>query len=222
MIEVFLKNHLNLNADIEGFTRIDQYEIPLKALREAVLNAFLHRSYSRRGANIKIAIFDDIVEITSPGVLPASINLYNIFNSRRSEVRNKTLARIFKELGYIEQWGTGMKKIYDYCKAVNLKSPEISEKGNFLQVVFFRNTDKTPINTDKTQEHEEKIVDYLKNNTHITNKKARELTGLSADGIKSLFRRMVEKNILEKHGEKRGTYYRLGKSPIQSDGSFHE
>ena len=62
---------------------------------------------------------------------------------------------------------------------------------------------------DLRKEFEEKVIDYLKNNARITNKKARELTGLSADGIKSLFRRMVEKNILEKHGEKRWTYYSL-------------
>lgn len=105
MIEIFLKNHLNLNARIKNFSRTERYEIPIEAIREAVLNAFIHRNYSRQGSNIKIAVFDDIVEITSPGVLPPSINLYNIFNSKRSEVRNKTLARIFKELGYIEQEG---------------------------------------------------------------------------------------------------------------------
>ena len=92
--------------------------------------------------------------------------------------------------------------MYDYCEAVSLKPPEISEKGNFLQVVLFRNT-------DEIQANEEKIVDYLKNNTRITNKKARELTRLSADGMKSLFRRLVEKEVLEKHGEKKGTYYTL-------------
>ena len=149
MIELFLKNHLNLNAQIKNFSRTEHYEIPIEALREAVLNAFIHRNYSRQGSNIKIAIFDDIVEINSPGVLPPSINLYNIFSSRRSEVRNKTLARIFKELGYIEQWGTGMRKIYDYSQSAGLKTPEISEKGHFLQFVFFRKHNTQNINTDK-------------------------------------------------------------------------
>ena len=121
------------------------------ALREAVLNAFIHREYGRSGSNIKIAIFDDILEITSPGLLPLSINILNIFTSKRSEVRNKVIAKVFRELKYIEQWGTGMGRILNYCEKANLDNPEIKENGNFVQLIFHRT--KTPIkeeNTDKT------------------------------------------------------------------------
>lgn len=131
----------------------------------------------------------------------------------------KTLARIFKELGYIEQWGTGMRKIYEYSQSAGLKTPEISEKGRFYSLFFLGRLifqkSQTPINTDKTQlqkkEPQEIVIAYLNRNNSITNKKARELTGLTADGVKSLFRRMLEQNLLVKKGEKRGTYYCLKK-----------
>ena len=219
LIENFLKNHLNLNAEIKGFTREDTYEIPIPALREAVLNAFIHREYGRSGSNIKIAIFDDILEITSPGLLPLSINILNIFTSKRSEVRNKVIAKVFKELKYIEQWGTGMGRIFNYCEEADLNNPEIKENGNFVQFVFHRlktpiksnNTDKTPIkskNTDKMDSNY-KIIKYLENNNQITNKVARSITDLTNDGVKSMFKRMTEKGLIEKNGSKKGTYYTL-------------
>ena len=213
-VEVFLRTHLNNSAEINGFIREDKLEIPVEALREAVLNAFVHRNYGRLGANIKIAIYDDIVEINSPGVLPASINLYDIFTSRRSEIRNKVLARIFKELGYIEQWGSGMGRIAELCKAEGLIQPQIIEKGNFIQFIFHRktnNTDKTPIyNTDTIlNSSEEKVILYLETNKSINNQKTREITGLTADGVKSLLQRLTEKGLLIKQGEKKGTRYHL-------------
>ena len=234
-IEKFLKNHLNLSSEIKGFIREDKYEIPIEALREAILNAMIHRDYSRKGSNIKIAIYDDIVEITSPGVLPASITLYDIFTSKRSESRNKIISRIFKELGYIEQGGTGMNKIFNLCKEAGLKAPEVKEIGYYLQIIFYRNnyleiktpekhrknTGKTPKkhrinNQDKSEKilykNEIKIIEYLKEKEKITNEIARKITGLKENGVKTLFRRLLEKKYIEKQGKTKGTYYKL-KSP---------
>lgn len=236
-IEKFLKNHLNLSSVIEGFLRKDSYEIPIEALREAVLNALIHRDYARKGCNVKIAIYDDIVEITSPGVLPPSIPLYEIFSSKRSEARNKIIAKIFKELGYIEQWGTGMSKIYRLCKENGLKTPEVKENGYFLQVIFHRkeenkkqekyriiqnDTGKTPKkhrNEPKYIESERElinnkemyIIEYLKKKEKITNEIARKITGLKENGVKSLFRRLAAKDYIEKIGKTKGTYYILKK-----------
>lgn len=118
-----------------------------------------------------------------------------------------------------------MRKIYNYSQTAGLKTPEISEKGQFLQFVFFRKSNSNTsqnINTDKTQyqkkEPQEIVMAYLNRNNSITNKKARELTGLTADGVKSLFRRMLEQELLVKMGEKRGTYYCLKNKDFFDEG----
>lgn len=95
----FVKNHINLHGKIENIQRIDSYEIPIAAVREAVINAIVHRDYTIE-SDIKVAIFDDMIEIVSPGILPNSITMEDI-EEGRSEIRNRTLARIFKELNFI-------------------------------------------------------------------------------------------------------------------------
>ncbi len=132
---LFLKNHLNLEANIEGLKRVEQYEIPLVVLREALLNAIIHRDYTRN-SDIKVAVYDDMVEIVSPGGLPNGLTVTDVFEGR-SELRNKIIAKVFKELGYVETWGTGIKRIEKMCKNNNIKF-EFKENSNFVSVIFYR------------------------------------------------------------------------------------
>jgi len=136
----FAHTHISLNGIIKGFQRIDSYEVPLEAIREAIINAVVHRDYSISGADIKFAIFDDRIEITSPGQLPRSLELSDIA-SGRSEIRNKVIARFFREIKFIEQWGTGIIKMIEYCRAAGLKAPEIKENGLFIKVTFYKYKD---------------------------------------------------------------------------------
>ena len=106
------------------------------ALREAILNALIHRDYLRKGRDVKIAIYDDLVEITSPGGFPNGITQDDISNGR-SELRNRVLANLFKELGYIETWGSGISRIRNECKKKNVLF-NIQEKGDFVEVTFSR------------------------------------------------------------------------------------
>ncbi|MHB8092518.1 MAG: ATP-binding protein [Syntrophales bacterium] len=127
--------HIAKSGKIEGLQRIDRYEVPLEAIREAIVNAIVHRDYSISGADIKFAIFDDRIEITSPGCLPRSLEIEDIM-AGRSEIRNKVIARFFKEIGFIEQWGTGMRKMVNLCASANLPEPEFKESGLFFKIIF--------------------------------------------------------------------------------------
>ena len=99
-----------------------------KPLEESLVNAVVHRDYSNDGRDIKIGIYDDIINIVSHGGFPSTITQEDILEGR-SEIRNKVIARVFKELNYIEQWGSGIRRIKSSCKARGLKEPEIVEKG---------------------------------------------------------------------------------------------
>ena len=133
----FILNHINLSAKIEGLYRTDNYEIPIVALREALINALIHRDYANFGRDIKMGVYDDIVNIVSPGALPSIVTIEDILRGR-SEIRNKVIANVFKELGLIEQWGSGINRIMLACKKAGLDQPKIREQGDFVDVEFYR------------------------------------------------------------------------------------
>jgi len=135
--ENFIKNHIHLRGEINGLQRIDTYEIPIVAIREALVNAVVHRDYSNKGRDIKVGVYDDIVNIVSPGGLPHAITEQNLTQGR-SEIRNRAIAGVLKALNYIEQWGTGIKRIKSSCIQHGLQEPDIKETGDFVDVVLYR------------------------------------------------------------------------------------
>ena len=106
-------------------------------MREALINAMIHRDYTNQGRDIKLGVYYDTIKITSPGGFPSSLTADTLLEGR-SEVRNKTIARVFKELGYIEQWGSGIQRIKMTCIEHGLVEPLIQEKGDFVDAIFYR------------------------------------------------------------------------------------
>ncbi len=135
--EAFIKNHLHLKAEILGLQRTETYEIPISAIREALVNAVVHRDYSNAGRDIKVGVYDDVVNIVSPGGFPNGLILEEALEGR-SEIRNRVLARVFKELGYIEQWGSGLSRIRELCLDAGNPKPVIKEVGDFVDIEFYR------------------------------------------------------------------------------------
>jgi ATP-dependent DNA helicase len=138
----FTLRQINESAWVEGVYTISRWEYPVKALREILRNAVVHRQYSLTGKDIKVAIYDDMVEITSPGLLPPSID-YAAMGNRQSDARNRVIAPVFKRLGIIDQWGNGLKLVADEMKDY----PEIEfrwqEVGLSFQVQFVKRENAT-------------------------------------------------------------------------------
>ena len=138
----FTLRQINESAWVEGVYTISRWEYPVKALREILRNAVVHRQYSLTGKDIKVAIYDDMVEITNPGLLPPSID-YAAMGNRQSDARNRVIAPVFKRLGIIDQWGNGLKLVADEMK----NYPEIEfrwqEVGLSFQVQFVKRENAT-------------------------------------------------------------------------------
>ena len=100
-------------------------------------NAVVHRDLSLSGKDIKVAIYDDMVEITNPGLLPPSID-YAAMESRQSDARNKVIAPVFKRMGIIDQWGNGLKLIADELKEYPQIEFRWKETGLSFQVQFVK------------------------------------------------------------------------------------
>ncbi len=133
----FVLRHINKGAHVEGVYTKTRWEYPVKAIREVIRNAVVHRDYSLLGKDIKVAVYDDMVEVTSPGLLPPSID-YNDMDSRQSDARNKTIAPVFKKLGIIDQWGNGLKLIADELKNYPKVDFRWKEVGLSFQVQFIK------------------------------------------------------------------------------------
>ena len=112
-------------------------EYPIIAIREVIRNAVIHRDYSLKGSDIKIAIFDNKIEITSPGKLMPGID-FNDMESGQSDIRNKVLAPVFKKLGIIEQWGNGLRLIAEELKKYPDIKMEWSEPGISFRITFIK------------------------------------------------------------------------------------
>lgn len=188
----FIKKHLNFGSKIEGLQRTDRYEIPLVAIREAVVNALVHRDYHNFGRDIKVGIYDDILNIVSPGSLPMSNTEKNILDGR-SEIRNKVIARVFKELKYIERWGSGIKRMMDSCQEYGLKILEIKETGDSVTVNFLIENDS--INRQKVED----IID-------VRNTRGRMIINTLRD-----------RNIISMRGSGPKTYYILNEGINNQD-----
>lgn len=169
----FLITNINLHGELgpDFIHRIDTYEIPPEALREAVINSIVHREYVMSGSDIKIAIFDDRIEITSPGGFPRGITIEDIL-SGRSEIRNKVIARVFKEAGLIENWGRGISKIIKACEDNGLRKPDIIESGMFVKFVFYRKANEKVVESE--QEYLKKKIYTKKRNPKTKTKNSAE------------------------------------------------
>ncbi|MBU2264449.1 putative DNA binding domain-containing protein [Patescibacteria group bacterium] len=131
----FIKKNIALSSQIAEVYRKDQWEYPLEAIREAISNAIIHRDYAILGSDIKVAIFDDMLEITSPGALPDTMPIEKL-GTGRSEIRNRVLAPIFKDLKLIEAWGTGIQKMQKALENRQEIELILSETGRAFQVQF--------------------------------------------------------------------------------------
>lgn len=100
---------------IKGAHRIDRWTAPIIALREAIINAIVHANYAEKGAPIRVAVFDDRIEVENPGILPFGLTIEDILRGV-SRLRNRVMGRVFHELGLIEQWGSGIQRMTAACK----------------------------------------------------------------------------------------------------------
>jgi ATP-dependent DNA helicase RecG len=134
----FIQRHISMGVGIGAkAARDEKWDYPLEALREAVVNAIVHRDYTDPG-NIQIRIFDDRLEIWSPGLLPKELNIKNLLSENRSIPRNRGLAKIFHDVGFIEGWGTGFQRMVEGCVTNGNPKPELKEMTGAFVVKFTR------------------------------------------------------------------------------------
>ena len=132
----FVLRNIRLGATIDGLVRKEKYELPPEAIREMIINAHCHRNLLDE-ACVQIAIYDDRLEVTSPGGLYNGLTYEEVMNGH-SKIRNKGIANIFSQMGLVEAWGSGIKRILNEAEEYGLPKPRFQEFDNMFRVELFR------------------------------------------------------------------------------------
>lgn len=208
----FVQKHLNVRSEIRGVQRHDIYEIPLDALREAVVNAIVHRDYSKRGTSIYVSVFDDRIEIVNPGGLPAGVTKQNF--GKESVRRNLIIADLFHRMGKVERMGGGIGRMRDLMKEVGLKEP-IFESDAFFRAIFRRNPEYSlkpapGLGPEKTtQKTTQKIIEQIGKNPQITRQELAKIINLTEEGVKYHLSKMQKKGSIRRVGPDKGGHWEV-------------
>ncbi len=187
----FVRKHSMVAYEIGAVRRKEVFQYPPQVVREAVINAVVHADYSIKGSTIQIAIFDDRMEITNPGALPFGLSMETAL-SGFSQLRNKVIGRVFRELGLIEHWGTGLGRMIEICQEQGMSEPLFEEVDNYFKVTLFHGNQSPQI----SEKWEEVLVTYLGQNNKITAKQAQKIWDVTARTTSTRLKKMKEKGLI--------------------------
>jgi ATP-dependent DNA helicase RecG len=209
--EQYIKEHINWRAEIKD-KRYEIPEIPIEAVREAIINSLCHRDYTDLKGN-EIAIFKDRIEIYNPGRFPENHSPQDfITGSERSILRNPLIANAFFLTSDIERWGSGLKRICDVSRT-GIKVEFKNLKSGFL-VIFYRPKEKvtdriTTKVTDKVTINQKKILDQISINKHISSSELANKIEVSVRKTKLNIKKLKDKGLLKRIGSSRIGYWEI-------------
>lgn len=196
----FVKEHIKLHAKIVGLERVETWEYPIDALREAVTNAICHRDYEEY-ANVQVRIFDDRIEIWGCGSLPEPLTVDDLKRSHRSILRNPLIGKCLFLIKFIEHWGTGTNRIIDACVAHGLPEPVFEELSGSLVVTLRKMFTKESLRDMNLNERQIKAVLYVEEKGSITNKEYQALFDVSRVTATRDLNLLEGRNILKRIGK---------------------
>jgi ATP-dependent DNA helicase RecG len=215
--ERFIRRNTRVAAKVVGFKRREVTEYPYEAVREAICNAVCHRDYFMDGSTVRIMVFDDRIEVNSPGSLPPGVTVENI--DRKHVLRNKFIANYLYDIYYIEKWGTGITKMRRLMREHGLAEPVFEDLGSFFAVTFYgpgeRILDLIPeegIVDLKELGLNERQIEALRlmvnEGRELSNKEYREMFGVATRTASRALMGLVKTGMVQQTGEGRGIKYR--------------
>lgn len=202
----FVKKHIKLEAEIKGTERVEKWEYPIEAIREAITNAICHRDY-KIASNVQVRIFDDRLEVWGCGPLPEPLTVEDLKKDHRSVLRNPRIGKCFFLAKFIEEWGTGTNRIIEKCVDSGLPDPLFEEITGSL-VVTFR---KYPIDEEMLEDlnrRQKEAIKYLKEHKSIKSGDLQEIfPEVSRETLRKDLKDLTERGVIKKTGAKRGTEY---------------
>lgn len=201
--EKFIERHIRLSGlrGGLGFRRLDKLEYPLGVVREAIINAVIHRNYSEP-SEVRVGIFDNRIEIHNPGAFPEGVTPENPIH----KPVNPVVCQFMYDMGYIEKWGSGIIMMKREMKRWGLAEPKFEgTKGAEVVVTLFSRAELIR----KLNQRQREAIKYLEKEGIITRAKYVELCRCSERTALIDLSDLVKKKFLARRGRGRGTYYEI-------------
>ena len=221
----FVLRNIRLGATIDGLVRKEKYELPPEAIREMIINAHCHRNLLDESC-IQVAVYDERLEVTSPGGLYNGLTYEEVMNGH-SKIRNKGIANIFSQMGLVEAWGSGIKRILNAAEEYGLSKPRFQEFDNMFRVELFRSS--FPMTNGKENigeasevvwrtdlnDTQQKIIKLLSEDHQLSAVKLAEKIGVASRNIENNIKKLKEYGILIRHGSPKNGYWEIVDKDLQ-------
>lgn len=208
-----IKSFISLRYEItdESFQRKDVWQYPLSAIREALLNALVHRDYFQLSVKSQIKVFDDYLWIYNPGKLPGSLEINDLKKPHASVPRNQLLTSIFYRSGMIEELGSGIQRMMNALQDEKLPEPVFEEQGNGFVVKLY--TDYLAYYSEERifefSDRQQHILEIAQDGPFKMSDLTSEFSNVDARTLRRDLNDLVDADILNAKGEKRGRTYSL-------------
>lgn len=227
----YVLEKINMGMQIKGIYRQDVYELPIDSVRELIANAVAHRSYLEPG-NIQVAIFDDRLEVTSPGMLLNTVSIEKM-KEGYSKLRNPAIASAFAYMKIIEKWGTGIPRILRECVDYGLPEPQLIDFDGDFRVNMYRKQKKestlettqtienptqslgsptqSPIQSADFQftEKDKEILKVIQQNPELTQREIALELGWTVDRVKYYLNKMKKMQVIKRIGSRHKGHWEI-------------
>lgn len=203
----YVLEKINRGMKIDGIYRQDVYELPIDSVRELIANAVAHRSYLDPG-NIQVALYDNRLEITSPGMLMNGVTIEKM-KEGYSKIRNRAIANAFSYMKIIEKWGSGIPRIIRECQEYGLPEPELIDFDGDFRINMYRQPSLIQAGTIgtiigiKVTSPEERVLTIMKQNARVTQKELQKELGVSLRTVKRMIAELQDKGYIVRSGNNR-------------------
>lgn len=196
----FVLSRLSKSFSIQGMVRDEKLEIPEVAVREALVNMLVHRNY-HINAPSKISIYDDRIELFSPGDFSGPIEQDQLLKGL-TYLRNPAICKIFREMGLVEKMGTGFINIFKSYEEWGLERPQIIEGANFIKCILPRRS------TSFEMQSEESILALFYTENEISAQEVAAKFSVSRATAQRWLNALIQKGLVERIGRTRNLRYR--------------
>jgi ATP-dependent DNA helicase RecG len=209
VMEILNRKYLIRPISYEGLLRKEPLEYPEDALREAILNAIIHKDYY--GTTIFLSIYDSQLVIWNPGKLPDSLTVEQLKSKHRSIPRNRLIADVFFMAGYIEAWGRGIDIMLEGCRAYSIPDPIIAEEQDGISVTFLKDIyTEEYLQSLQINKRQIKAILFIKEKGDITNASYQVINSISKPVATKDLSDLVRRDLIQKIGTTgKGTKYVL-------------
>jgi len=209
-MDLLFSKYIKAEITYEGIHRIETYEYPKEAIREALLNAIIHKDYSGN-TPIQISVYKDKIMFWNDGQLPENWTVERLTEKHASKPYNPDIANAVFRCGYIESWGRGTIKIIERCVEAGLPKPSYKYETSGLWVIFNKDIYTSEyLNSLDLNDRQIKAILYTKENGKITNSDYQKINDCSRNTASNDLSELVEKELIKPSGQKgAGAFYSL-------------